>query len=280
MADSAVAPRSPGTRVARLAGSILRWVVLLAVATVILIPVAYAVLGGFRNAAQLAANPVGLPDPWIWSNYIDSLTGPSFWVQLRNSILVAAITTTIVVLFGSLAAFVLARRRFRGREVTYTVFTLGLLFPATVAILPLIILLGVPLAVFGALSAQWLRGLSNDVFCQVGLVMLIGLASKNAILIVEFARRRRVAGLSIEMAAMEAARMRLRPILMTAFAFIFGVAPLVFATGAGANSRQSLGTAVFGGMIAATLLSLFVVPVFYVLIERFRERVSGMKKKA
>jgi len=141
MADSAVAPRSPGTRVARLAGSIVRWVVLLGVATVILIPVAYAVLGGFRNAAQLAANPVGLPDPWIWSNYIDSLTGPSFWVQLRNSILVAAITTTIVVLFGSLAAFVLARRRFRGREVTYTVFTLGLLFPATVAILPLIILI-------------------------------------------------------------------------------------------------------------------------------------------
>ena len=140
MASSAVAPRSPGTRVARLAGSIVRWVVLLAVATVILIPVAYAVLGGFRNAAQLAANPVGLPDPWIWSNYIDSLTGPSFWVQLRNSILVAAITTTIVVLFGSLAAFVLARRRFRGREITYTVFTLGLLFPATVAILPLIIL--------------------------------------------------------------------------------------------------------------------------------------------
>jgi raffinose/stachyose/melibiose transport system permease protein len=141
MADSAVAPRSTATRVSRLAGSIVRWVVLLAVATVILIPVAYAVLGGFRNAAQLAANPVGLPDPWIWSNYIDSLTGPSFWVQLRNSILVAAITTTIVVLFGSLAAFVLARRRFRGREVTYTVFTLGLLFPATVAILPLIILI-------------------------------------------------------------------------------------------------------------------------------------------
>jgi raffinose/stachyose/melibiose transport system permease protein len=140
MADLAVAPRSRGTRVGRVAGSIVRWVVLLSVATVILIPVAYAVLGGFRNAAQLAANPVGLPDPWIWSNYIDSLTGPSFWVQLRNSILVAAITTTIVVLFGSLAAFVLARRRFRGREVAYTIFTLGLLFPATVAILPLIIL--------------------------------------------------------------------------------------------------------------------------------------------
>ena len=146
--------------------------------------------------------------------------------------------------------------------------------------MPFMVILSVPLAMFGALSAQAIRGLENDIYCQVGLVMLIGLASKNAILIVEFARRRRVAGLSIEMAAMEAARMRLRPILMTAFAFIFGVAPLVFATGAGANSRQSLGTAVFGGMIAATLLSLFVVPVFYVLIERFRERVSGMKKKA
>jgi HAE1 family hydrophobic/amphiphilic exporter-1 len=101
--------------------------------------------------------------------------------------------------------------------------------------------------------------------------MLIGLAAKNAILIVEFARRRREEGLSIVDAAMEAARLRLRPILMTAFAFILGVLPLMFATGAGAASRQSIGTTVFGGMVAATILSLVFVPVFYAVIEQLRE---------
>ena len=141
-------------------------------------------------------------------------------------------------------------------------------------VMPFMVILAVPLATFGALSAQWLRGLENDVYCQIGLVMLIGLASKNAILIVEFARRRREAGLSIEQAAREAARVRLRPILMTAFAFIFGVAPLLVASGAGANARHSLGTAVFGGMIAATFLSLIMVPVLYVLIERLREKAA------
>ena len=110
-----------------------------------------------------------------------------------------------------------------------------------------------------------------DVYSQIGFVMLIGLAAKNAILIVEFARRRREEGLSIVEAAMEAGRLRLRPILMTAFAFIFGVLPLMFATGAGAASRQSLGTAVFGGMLAATALTLVFTPVFYALIERARE---------
>ncbi|HXH10260.1 MAG TPA: multidrug efflux RND transporter permease subunit [Alphaproteobacteria bacterium] len=138
--------------------------------------------------------------------------------------------------------------------------------------MPFIVLLAVPLALLGALTAQWLRGLANDVYCQIGLLMLIGLASKNAILIVEFARRRRDEGLSIQEAALEAARIRLRPILMTAFAFILGVVPLVLASGAGANSRHSLGTAVFGGMIFSTFLSLAIVPVLYVLIERLRER--------
>ncbi len=142
-------------------------------------------------------------------------------------------------------------------------------------IMPFMVLLAVPLAMFGALGAQHIRGLENDIYCQIGLVMLIGLASKNAILIIEFARRRREEGLSIEMAAMEAARVRLRPILMTAFAFIFGVMPLVFAAGAGSNARHSLGTAVFGGMIAATFLSLILVPVLYVVIERLREKIQG-----
>jgi raffinose/stachyose/melibiose transport system permease protein len=132
--------RSAGARGRRLAGSFLRYAVLLSVTAVIVIPIAYAVLGGFRDAPQLAANPVGLPDPWVWSNYTDSLLSASFWVQLRNSALVAGLSTVVVVLFAALAAFVLARREFPGRELAYTLFTLGLLFPATVAILPLLIL--------------------------------------------------------------------------------------------------------------------------------------------
>jgi len=133
------------------------------------------------------------------------------------------------------------------------------------------VLLAVPLALFGALLAIWVRNLQIDVYSQIGFVMLIGLAAKNAILIVEFAKRRRLEGLSIVDAAMEAARLRLRPILMTAFAFILGVVPLMVATGAGAASRQSIGTAVFGGMLAATILTLLFVPVFYAVIEQFRE---------
>jgi HAE1 family hydrophobic/amphiphilic exporter-1 len=133
-------------------------------------------------------------------------------------------------------------------------------------VLPFIILLGVPLAVFGALSAQWIRGFSNDVFCQGGLVMLIGLAAKNSILIVEFAEQLRAQGRSIVDAAVEAARIRLRPILMTSFAFILGVLPLAYATGAGAGARNSVGTAVAGGMLASTFLSIFFIPVLYVII--------------
>jgi HAE1 family hydrophobic/amphiphilic exporter-1 len=138
--------------------------------------------------------------------------------------------------------------------------------------MPFMVLLAVPLALFGALLALWLRGRQIDVYSQIGFVMLIGLAAKNAILIVEFAKRRREDGLGIVEAAMEAGRLRLRPILMTAFAFILGVVPLMFASGAGAASRQSIGTTVFGGMLAATILTLALVPVFYALIEQWRER--------
>jgi raffinose/stachyose/melibiose transport system permease protein len=127
-------------RVRRIAGAVLRYGVLLAVTAVIVVPVVFAVLGGFRDAPQLAADPVALPDPWVWTNYTDSLTSASFWIQLRNSALVAGISTVVVVMFAALAAFVLARRQFPGREVAYTLFTLGLLFPATVAVLPLLIL--------------------------------------------------------------------------------------------------------------------------------------------
>src|ERR1700687_5239938 len=144
-------------------------------------------------------------------------------------------------------------------------------------VLPFIILLAVPMALLGALSAQWIRGQQNDVYCQVGLVMLVGLASKNAILIVEFAEQLRKQGRTILEAAVEAARIRLRPILMTSLAFILGVVPLVIASGAGENGRHSVGTTVFGGMIMSTILNLFFIPVLYLLIEGFRERRSKPK---
>ena len=144
--------------------------------------------------------------------------------------------------------------------------------------MPFMVLLAVPFGLFGALLAIWIRGLQIDVYSQIGFVMLIGLAAKNAILIVEFARTRREEGLSIVDAAAEAGRLRLRPILMTAFAFILGVVPLMIAEGAGAASRQSIGTAVFGGMLAATFLTLIFVPVFYAVIERLREGREGDEK--
>jgi hydrophobic/amphiphilic exporter-1 (mainly G- bacteria), HAE1 family len=139
-------------------------------------------------------------------------------------------------------------------------------------VLPFIVLLAVPMALLGALGAQWMRSLQNDVFCQVGLVMLVGLASKNAILIVEFAEQLRHRGLPLVEAAVQSAAIRLRPILMTSLAFILGVVPLVIATGAGENGRHSVGTTVFGGMIMSTILNLFFIPVLYLIIEGWRER--------
>jgi HAE1 family hydrophobic/amphiphilic exporter-1 len=135
--------------------------------------------------------------------------------------------------------------------------------------------MAVPMALLGALGAQWLRGLQNDVYCQIGLVMLVGLASKNAILIVEFAEQLRARGLSIVDAAVEAARIRLRPILMTSLTTILGVVPLVLATGAGQAGRHSVGTTVFGGMVVATALNLFFIPLLYLVIEAARERIAG-----
>jgi multidrug efflux pump subunit AcrB len=146
--------------------------------------------------------------------------------------------------------------------------------------MPFMVLLTVPFALFGALLALWLRGLELDVYGEIGLVMLIGLSSKNAILIVEFAKRLREEGKPVLQAAMEAARLRLRPILMTALAFILGVSPLVIAVGAGGASRESLGTTVFGGMLVATVLGLIFTPVFYVTIERLRERRQSNAKPA
>jgi hydrophobic/amphiphilic exporter-1 (mainly G- bacteria), HAE1 family len=138
--------------------------------------------------------------------------------------------------------------------------------------LPFIILLAVPMAVLGALGLVSLRGLSNDVYCQIGLVMLIGLSAKNSILIVEFAEQLRRKGRSIADAAIEAAELRLRPILMTSFAFILGVMPLVFATGAGALGRRSVGTTIVGGMLLSTVLNLIFIPVLYVILSRLLKR--------
>jgi len=138
--------------------------------------------------------------------------------------------------------------------------------------IPLSVLMGTPIAVFGAMAGLFLMGLfvpgySNNVFAQIGLVMLIGLAAKNAILIVEFAKLKREAGVPALQAAMDAAKDRFRPILMTAFSFILGVIPLLVATGAGAEARKVMGLTVFSGMLAATIVGVILVPALYVFIE-------------
>jgi multidrug efflux pump len=124
-----------------------------------------------------------------------------------------------------------------------------------------------------------LAGLSNDLYAQIGMVLLIGLASKNAILIVEFAKKQHEAGVTVEEAALSAARLRFRAIMMTALSFILGVAPLLFATGAGAAARRSLGTTVFSGMLAATFVGTLIVPVFYVAIQRLVDRLGRRRRR-
>jgi HAE1 family hydrophobic/amphiphilic exporter-1 len=139
--------------------------------------------------------------------------------------------------------------------------------------LPFSVLLGTPIAIFGAFFALWARGMENNVYAQIGLIMLIGLAAKNAILIVEFCKAEYDGGKSLFDAALAGARVRLRPILMTAFAFILGCVPLAIATGSGAISRQTMGTAVIGGMAAATLFAIFIIPMLFYVVEK----VSGSK---
>ncbi len=159
------------------------------------------------------------------------------------------------------------------------VFAVGLLMVFLVLaaqfeswVVPFAVILAVPFAIFGALTSVFLRGFENDIYFQIGLVTLIGLSAKNAILIVEFANTRYEAGRPLIEAAMEAARLRFRPIIMTSMAFIFGMIPLVVARGAGASSRQSIGTGVMGGMLAATFLAIFFVPLFYVVTRRLTQR--------
>ena len=138
--------------------------------------------------------------------------------------------------------------------------------------MPMAIILIVPMCLLSAIGGVWLRGQDNNIFTQIGLVVLVGLAAKNAILIVEFAKQLQDTGMDRVAAAVEACRLRLRPILMTSFAFILGVLPLVLAKGAGAEMRQALGTAVFFGMLGVTVFGLLFIPVFYVLIRAFVER--------
>jgi multidrug efflux pump subunit AcrB len=144
--------------------------------------------------------------------------------------------------------------------------------------MPVAILLVIPFGVCGAFLGLLLRGFDNNVYTQVGLIMLIGLAAKNAILIVEFAKLQRERGKPIVQSALEGARLRLRPILMTSFAFILGTVPLAIATGAGAAARQALGTAVVCGMLMATMIGVFFIPAFYVMFQRMSERQSPFRR--
>jgi HAE1 family hydrophobic/amphiphilic exporter-1 len=148
---------------------------------------------------------------------------------------------------------------------------------------PVSVILAVPLALLGTVGALIGLGIANNLYTQIGLILLIALASKNAILIVEYAREKRAEGMDVVEAAVEAARLRFRPILMTSFAFILGVLPLVLATGAGANARKSIGIAVFSGMLASTCLAVLFVPSFYVVVQRFedwRKARKAVKKPA
>jgi len=146
--------------------------------------------------------------------------------------------------------------------------------------LPFAVLLGVPFGVLGAYLGIWLRGQPSDVYVQIGLITVVGLSAKNAILIVEFARDLQKEGMKLREAAVEATRRRFRPIVMTSIAFILSVIPLMIAQGAGAASQQALGTVVFGGMLASTLLAIPFVPVFYIEMEGITERREARKKAA
>jgi len=200
------------------------------------------VLDALERVAREVLIPQGYGIDWSGISYQERLVG-------RQSVFAFA--------FGLLMVFLVLAAQYESWTVPFGV------------------ILAVPFGVFGALSAVWVRGMSNDIYFQIGLVTLIGLSAKNAILIVEFANKRYEAGMPVVDAAIEAAKLRFRPIIMTSMAFILGVVPLVFATGAGAASRQSIGTGVFGGMLAATFLAIFFVPLFFVLVRKLSRLGAG-----
>jgi len=173
----------------------------------------------------------------------------------------------------------LQERKASGKSSLVFAFALLMVFLVLAALyeswsIPFAVILAIPFGILGALLAIWTRDMTNDIYFQIGLVTLIGLAAKNAILIVEFANQRLAAGMSLADAALDAARLRFRPIIMTSLAFILGVLPLVVASGAGAASRNSIGTGVFGGMLAATFLAIFFVPLFFVLVGKIAQRTQ------
>ncbi len=168
--------------------------------------------------------------------------------------------TTMILLLGLLMVFLVLAAQYESWSI------------------PFAVLFAVPFGVLGAVTAVWVRGLENDIYFQIGLLTLIGLSAKNAILIIEFANQRYHDGLSAVEAAIEAARLRFRPIIMTSMAFILGVIPLVIASGAGAASRNSIGTGVFGGMLAATFLAIFFVPLFFVVIKKFQNDTRDVRE--
>lgn len=188
--------------------------------------------------------PEGFQLGWIGSAYQEQRSGN---------------TATIAFIFGIIMVFLILAAQYERWS------------------LPVAVITAVPFGVFGAVVAVLMRGLANDVYFQIGLLVLIGLSAKNAILIVEFAIQRRAQGLSVFEAASEAAKIRFRPIVMTSLAFILGCVPLAISTGAGAGSRHSIGTGVIGGMLAATFLAIFFVPMFYRLIDRRKNETDRQK---
>jgi multidrug efflux pump subunit AcrB len=201
-----------------------------------------------RSSAEALAAVEEIAARTLPQGYGIAWTGSAYQEKISGS------TSTNVLLFGMVFVFLILAAQ-------YERWTL-----------PMAVLLSVPFALFGALLAVWARGMANDVYFQVGLVTLIGLAAKNAILIVEFASQRREKGDSARVASTTAARLRFRPIVMTSLAFILGVLPLALATGAGSAARRSMGTGVLGGMLAATILAVAFVPLFFELLDRTKSR--------
>jgi multidrug efflux pump subunit AcrB len=201
-------------------------------------------LGAVRRLADSAFAPRGIGYAFSGQSYQESVASQG----------------GLIVLFGLVMVFLVLAAQYESWSI------------------PFAVLFGIPFGAFGAFLGVWLRGMASDVYFQIGLLVVVGLAAKNAILIVEFASQLRAAGRSLREAAVEAAHERFRPILMTSFAFILGVAPLLLASGAGAQSRHSIGTGVFFGMLTATTIGIFFIPLFYYLIGRLGERALSRRR--